>query len=129
MWKLLDEPPTLCSNPIINYNHLQKEAKMLYITNCELKSGYPLPPKEWMQLVLKGMEDLMDLKKQGKVVMHIGHAGLQAGTIIWDVDSNEELMDLLSRQTFWPFMEWQIIPGIPTEKTLESLKGALAAVQ
>ena len=102
---------------------------MLYITNCELKGGYPLPPKEWIQLVLKGMEEVVNLKKQGKVVMHIGHAGLQAGTIIWDVDSNDELMDMLAGLSFWPFMEWEIVPGIPIEKTLESLKKALAAVQ
>ncbi len=102
---------------------------MLYITNCELKGGYPLPPKEWLQLVIKGMEELVNLQKQGKVVMHVGHAGLQAGTIIWDVDSNDELMDLLCQQTYWPFMEWEIIPGIAIEKTLESLKGTLAAVK
>ena len=102
---------------------------MLYITNCVLEGGYPLPPKEWLQLALKGMEEIMNLQKKGKVVTHVGHAGLQSGTIIWDVDSNEELMDILSRLPFWPFMEWEIIPGIPIEKTLESLKGALAAVR
>jgi muconolactone delta-isomerase len=102
---------------------------MLYITNCELKGGYPLPPKEWLQTVLRGMEEVVNYKEQGKVVLHVGHAGLQAGTIIWDVDSNDELMDMLSRLPFWPLMEWEIIPGIAIEKTLESLKGALAAVQ
>lgn len=71
----------------------------------------------------------MNLQKQGKIVTHIGHAGLQAGTIIRDMDSNEELMDLPSRQTYWPFMEREVIPGISNEKTVESIKAALAAIQ
>ena len=24
---------------------------MLYLTNSELKGGYPLPPKEWLEIV------------------------------------------------------------------------------
>ena len=101
---------------------------MLYITNSELKGGYPLPPKEWLEIALRSVEDVADFKKQGKVVLHVGFVGRQAGTILWDVDSNEELMGLLSQLPFWPFLEWEIIPAISTEQTLESLKQALASV-
>jgi len=102
---------------------------MLYLTNSELKGGYPLPPKQWLEIVLKGMEAVVNYKKEGKIVVHVGYVGRQAGTIIWDVESNEELMQILSQLPFWPFMEWEVIPLISTEQTIESLKGALAAVQ
>ena len=71
----------------------------------------------------------MNYKKQGKVVMHLGFVGRQAGIIIWDVDSNEELMQILCQLPFWPFLEWEIIPAISTETTIESLKQTLASVQ
>jgi muconolactone delta-isomerase len=101
---------------------------MLYLTNSELIGGYPLPLKEWLEIVLKGMEDVVNYKKQGKVVLHVGYVGRQAGTIIWDVDSNEELMRILSQLPYWPFLEWEIIPLISTEQTIESIKQALASV-
>jgi len=31
---------------------------MLYLTNSELKAGYPLPPKEWLENVLESMESI-----------------------------------------------------------------------
>jgi len=101
---------------------------MLYLTNSELIGGSPLPPKEWLEIVLKSMEDVVNYKKQGKVVLHVGYVGRPAGTIIWDVDSNEELMRILSQLPFWPFLEWEIIPLISTEQTIESIKQALASV-
>ncbi len=102
---------------------------MLYLVKSELKGAYPLPPEEWLELVEKGLEDIMKYKKQGKVVVHGAFAGGQAGCIIWDVDSNEELHRLVSQQPWWPFMETEIIPLISTENTLESVKQFLESVR
>ncbi|MBC8185444.1 hypothetical protein H8E88_30495 [candidate division KSB1 bacterium] len=49
--------------------------------------------------------------------------------MVWDIDSHEELMDLMSQLSFWAFMEWEIFPLISTEQTLESLKQAIASMQ
>lgn len=95
---------------------------MLYLVKSELKGAYPLPAEEWLELVEKGLEDIMKYKKQGKVVMHGAFVGRSAGCIIWDVDSNEELQRLVSQQPWWPFMETEIIPLISTENTLQSVK-------
>ena len=102
---------------------------MLYLVNSELKGGYPLPPEEWLEVALRSMEDIAKYTKQGKVVLHVGFVGRQAGSMVWDVDSNEELMQLLAQLPFWPFLEWEIIPAISIEQTLESLKQALASVR
>ena len=110
--------------------NVEKEApKMLYITNCELKGGYPMPAAQWLDIVATGMATVMEYKKQGKVLLHVGFVGRQAGCIIWDVESNDELQRLLAPLPFWPFMEWEIIPGLSTEKILESIKQAQAAVR
>ena len=101
---------------------------MLYLTNSELKGGYPVPAKQWLEIALKSMEDVVNYQKEGKVVMHVGYAGRQAGSIIWDVDSHEELMQILCGLPFWPFMEWEIIPCLSTDQTLTSLKQAIEAV-
>ena len=52
---------------------------MLYLTNSELIGGYPLPPKEWLEIVLQSMEDIVNYRKEGKVVLHVGYAGRQGG--------------------------------------------------
>ncbi|MDP8247251.1 MAG: muconolactone Delta-isomerase family protein [Candidatus Tritonobacter lacicola] len=102
---------------------------MLYLVNCELEGAYPLPAEEWLELVVKGMEDIMKYKEQGKVVFHGALVGRQAGCTIWDVDSNEELQTLVSQLPMWPFMEWEITPLISTEQTIESVKQSLASVR
>jgi muconolactone delta-isomerase len=109
-------------------NRKKEVITMLYVTNSELKGGYPLPPKEWLEIARRSMEDVVNYKKQGKVVVHVGFVGRQAGTILWDVDSHEELMQLLARLPFWPFLEWEIIPSISTEQTLKSIEQALASI-
>lgn len=102
---------------------------MLYLTRAELKGGYPFSPKEWIEIVLRSMEDVVNYRKEGKVVLHVAYAGRQGGSIIWDLESHDELMQILSQLPFWPFLEWEIIPLISTEQTMEGLKRHLASVQ
>ena len=102
---------------------------MLYLVNCELKGGYPVPAEEWLGLVLKGMEEVQQYRAEGKVVFHGALVGRQAGIMIWDVESNAELQKLLTQLPFWPFMKWKITPLISTDETVASLQQALAAAQ
>jgi len=101
---------------------------MLYLTNCELKGGYPVPAKQWLEIALKSMEDVANYQKEGKVVLHLGYVGRSGGVIIWDVDSHEKLQQILSQLPFWPFLEWEIIPVLSTEQILASIRQAQAAV-
>lgn len=102
---------------------------MLYLVTCELKGGYPVPAEQWLEMVLASMNTIMELRTQGKVVLHGGYVGQQAGVTIWDVESNEELQRLLTQLPFWPFLAWEITPLVSSEQTIESVKQSLAAVR
>jgi len=102
---------------------------MLYLVNCEVMGSYAIPDEEWLGLVIKGIEEVVRYREEGKVVFHGGVVGRQAGCMIWDVESNEELQRLLSQLPFWPLMEWEITPLISTEQALESLKQARELVR
>ena len=52
--------------------------------------------------------------------------GRQAGCFVWDVDSNEELQNLLTGMPLWPFMDWDIVPMISTEAGLASVKKSIS---
>lgn len=102
---------------------------MLFLVKSELKEGgCPLPNEEYLKLVVKMLEAIMDLRKEGKVQVHGGFVGRQAGCIIWDVDSNEELQRLVSNLPLWPFMDWEVTPLVSTEQALQSVKSALASL-
>jgi len=101
---------------------------MLFLTTCEVIGEYPLPPQEWLGLVIKMLEAIKEHKQKGKIVVHGAYVGRRAGCIIWDVDSNKELQSLLIQLPLWPFMEWDIIPLLSTDETLESVKQAMQAL-
>lgn len=99
---------------------------MLYYVQADMIGGYPLPPKQWLDLVVKQLELIIELKKQGKILIHGAFVGRQAGCFVWDVDSNEELQSLLTGMPLWPFMDWDIAPMISTEAGLASVKTSLS---
>ena len=101
---------------------------MLYLVITEVMDSYPLPPSQWLELVEKNLEDILKYKEQGKIIVHGGYVGRQAGCIIWNVDSNEELQRLITQLPLWPFMEWEIIPLISTETALESVKQGIESL-
>ena len=51
--------------------------------------------------------------------------GQRAGCVIVDVDSNEELADLLNRLPLFAYLEWEVVPLIPADRALTSAKWAL----
>ncbi len=102
---------------------------MLYLVRSELIGEYPLPPEQWLGLVVKTMEDITKHKQQGKLLVHGALVGQQAGYMIWDVDTHKELQGLLCQLPVWPFLEWEVIPLISTEDVLDSVRQALAGAR
>jgi len=102
---------------------------MLFHTTCDAKGGYPLPPAEWLAVVAKSMDLIVEYKKQGKIVLHGAFAGRSAGFMVWDVASHTELQSLLVRLPFWAFMDCETVPVISTDDTVASVKQAQQALQ
>ncbi len=70
-------------------------------------------------------ELIKQLENSGKVVAGGAFVGQRAGCVIADVESNEELADLLNRLPLVAYLEWEVVPLIPAERALESAKWAL----
>ena len=51
--------------------------------------------------------------------------GQRAGCVIADVQSHEELSEMLNRLPLSGYLEWEVVPMIPAEHALESAKWAL----
>ena len=99
---------------------------MLFYVQADMIGGYPLPPEQWLGLVAQQLELILELKIQGKIVIHGSFVGRQAGCFIWNVDSNEELQSLLTQMPLWPFMDWDIVPMISTEAAMDSVRQSVA---
>lgn len=102
---------------------------MLFFVRGELKGAFPLPREQALELVVKEWETVISYRQQGKVLAGGALAGRKGGCGIFDVDSTEELHTLVSQLPMFPFIEWEVIPLVAPEYTLEGAKQALAAVR
>ena len=101
---------------------------MLFLVKTELKGQYPVPPAQWMDVVVKTLDVIAAQKQEGKIVLHGGFVGRHGGVLVYDVASNAELQGLLVQLPLWPFLECEVIPMLSTEDMLRSAKQAQAAV-
>lgn len=102
---------------------------MLYLVKGELKGAYPLPPEQFLELVVKGLEAEISYREHGKIMVHGTFAGGKGGYNIYDVESNEELHALVAQLPLFPYCDWEIVPLVSYEQALESTKQALASVR
>jgi muconolactone delta-isomerase len=68
---------------------------------------------------------IRQLEGSGKVLAGGAFIGQRAGRVILDVESNEELADLLNRLPLSAYLDWEVVPLITAERALESAKWAL----
>lgn len=102
---------------------------MLFFVKCELKGAVPLPPEQFLELVLKSWETVISYRQQGKILAGGNFAGRKGACQIYNVDSAEELDTLVSQLPVFPFLEYELIPLTTDEHALESTKQALAAMR
>lgn len=98
---------------------------MLFFIRAELRESPPLPREQWLGRVASTWQTIKQLENSGKVVAGGAFIGQQAGCVIADVASNEELADLLNRLPIFGYLEWEVIPMIPAERALETAKWTL----
>lgn len=98
---------------------------MLFYVKGELGGQEELPSEKWLGMVASTWQAIKQLENNGKVLAGGAMIGKRAGCVIVDVDSNEELFELLTRLPVAGYMEWEVVPLIPADKALETAKWAL----
>jgi len=95
---------------------------MLYFVRAELKSAPSLPPKQWIELLIKEFEIELDYQKQGKILAQGHYAGSKGGCYIYDVESNDELHRLVCGLPTISFLNWEVAPLVSPEQNLQMIK-------
>ncbi|TMB65954.1 MAG: hypothetical protein E6J43_11270 [Chloroflexi bacterium] len=98
---------------------------MLFYVKGELREQEDLPSEKWLGMVASTWQAIKQLENNGKVLAGGAMIGKRAGCVIVDVDSNEELFELLTRLPVAGYMEWEVVPLIPADKALDTAKWAL----
>lgn len=98
---------------------------MLYFVHAELKEQPAMTRERYLGLVASTWKTIKELEESGKVIAGGAMIGRRAGVVIVDVDSNEELADLLNRLPLSAYIDWDIAPLIPADRALDSAKWAL----
>lgn len=98
---------------------------MLFFIKAELRGEPPLPRQEWLGRMASTWEVIKQLENSGKVIAGGAFIGQRAGCVIADVESNEELADMLNRLPLFAHLDWEVVPMIPADRALDSAKWAL----
>jgi muconolactone delta-isomerase len=98
---------------------------MLFYVKAELNEQPPMPREQYLGMIASTWQVIKQLEGSGKVVCGGAMVGRRAGIVIVDVDSNEELSDLLNRLPLSGYLDWEISPLIPADRALDSAKWAL----
>jgi muconolactone delta-isomerase len=98
---------------------------MLFFIKAELQGQPPMAREKWLGMMASTWQTIKQMEENGKVVTGGAFVGRRSGCVIVDVDSNEELADLINRLPLAAYLEWEVVPLIPADRALESAKWAL----
>ena len=98
---------------------------MLFFVKAKLNEAPPMPREQFLGMMASTWQVIKQLESNGKVLAGGAYVGQRAGCVIVDVDSNEELADLLNRLPLSAYLEWEVVPLIPADRALDSAKWAL----
>ena len=98
---------------------------MLFFVRADLEDQPPMPREQYLGRLASTWELIKQLEGSGKVLAGGAFVGERGGCVIADVESNEELADMLNRLPLSQYLEWEVTPMIPAERALESAKWAM----
>jgi muconolactone delta-isomerase len=98
---------------------------MLFFVRATLAEQPQMAREQYLGMVASTWQTIKQLEENGKVISGGAFVGQRAGCVIVDVDSNEELADLLNRLPLSAYLEWEVIPLISADRALDSAKWAL----
>lgn len=98
---------------------------MLFFVKASLNEQPPMPREQFLGMMASTWQVIKQLESSGKVITGGAFIGQRAGCVIVDVESNEELADLLNRLPLSAYLDWEVVPLISADRALESAKWAL----
>jgi len=98
---------------------------VLFFVKAKLAEQPPMPREQFLGMMASTWQVIKQLEGNGKVITGGAFVGQRAGCVIVDVDSNEELADLLNRLPLSAYLDWEVVPLITAERALDSAKWAL----
>lgn len=102
---------------------------MLYLLKAEVKQAPPVTQEEFLELAVREWEYIRGLSG-GKVVAAWAMAGRKGGVVVLDVESIDELEDIVYQLPLYPFLdEIEIIPLRDPQERLGFLRKALRALR
>ena len=98
---------------------------MLFYVKGGPKGGQapPGPPtKEFLDLVIKEWQTVIKFRDEGKIVGSYAYGDRPGGFSIYDVDSRDELDELLKELPMHSYADFEIVPLITAEQAIERTK-------
>lgn len=83
---------------------------MLFMAQVEVRIPHDLDPQRTEELRARELEYALRLQREGRWVHLWRVAGRFANVSVFDVDSNDELHQLLSGLPLYPFMDIRVTP-------------------
>jgi muconolactone delta-isomerase len=94
--------------------------------------GTPPTPEQWkgmLETLETSVARLQDLKKKGKVECYYGLSGIRGGFGIIDVESHEELDELITNLPVSALGQIEVHPIISLESKLETFKKSMTQMR
>jgi muconolactone D-isomerase len=100
---------------------------MLYLVNTEIKDEYSAPSRKMTDIIEQDWKTILNFREEGKIKA-IGSLVERKGCCgIWDVESIEELHQLVSKLPLYAYLDIKITPLITPEYALEATQKAIAS--
>ncbi len=98
---------------------------MLFLVTADVRETSNVPQERLLGMLASTWEVIKQLETDGKVVVGGAFVGRRGGCVVADVDSHEELSDMLNRLPVSALLDWEAIPMIPAQSALDSAKWAM----
>ncbi len=98
---------------------------MLFFVKASLNEQPPMSRDQYLGMVASTWQTIKQLEGNGKVITGGAFVGQRAGCVVLDVDSNEELADIMNRLPLSAYLTWEVVPLISADRALDSAKWAL----
>jgi len=86
-----------------------------------------MPPEQFLEMVVHEWQTALQLKKEGKIEVGYGLAGLKGGLGVYVAESGAELNATLQRLPLYPFLDNEIYPLMTSKEGMAQAKKSLEA--